>query len=185
MLIELIRCSYKDYSVRAYLDQRYGFFFQISHKLRNIHTIICIFVVLGIFSFPPLLEIVMSIPSILLVDDEPSHLRLLEVMLRMTDYRLLTATDGYKAMEICKQERPSLIFADVHMPVLDGIEFRRLLLEDADFSSVPFIFMSGYWHTKFHIEEVRLNCDAFLAKPFDAEDLEQVMTKVLSSSVSV
>jgi len=123
----------------------------------------------------------MSIPSILLVDDEPSHLRLLEAMLRVKDYRLLTATDGYKALELCRENPPTLIFADVHMPDLDGIGFRGLLLEDEALSSIPFIFMSGFWHTKYAVDEVQLNCDAFLCKPFDAEDLDNVITIALSS----
>lgn len=124
----------------------------------------------------------MSIPSILLVDDEPSHLRLLEAMLRVTDYQLLTATDGYRALELCRENPPTLIFADVHMPDLDGIAFRRLLLEDKVLSSIPFIFMSGFWHTKYPIDEVQLNCDAFLCKPFDSEDLDNVITIALGSS---
>ena len=58
-------------------------------------------------------------PRLLLVDDEPTNLQVLRHVLQ-TDYRLLFATDGARALQVAREQRPDLILLDIMMPNMDG-----------------------------------------------------------------
>ena len=63
--------------------------------------------------------------SVLIVNDLPEQLSLMDNLLRKAGYEVITAVDGQEALEIAKRERPDLVISDVSMPRLSGIEFCR------------------------------------------------------------
>lgn len=81
-------------------------------------------------------------PIILVVDDEPTNLQVLRQILQ-ADYRLLFARDGFKALELARQERPQLILLDVMMPGLTGHETCMQLKSDAALARIPVIFVTA------------------------------------------
>lgn len=81
-------------------------------------------------------------PKLLLVDDEPNNLQLLRQILA-SDYRLLFATDGARALELAKEQSPDLILLDVMMPRMDGYSVCRALKSQHDTSSIPVIFVTA------------------------------------------
>ncbi|SER19916.1 response regulator [Giesbergeria anulus] len=81
-------------------------------------------------------------PRLLLVDDEPTNLQVLRHLLQ-TDYRLLFATDGTRALEIARQQHPDLILLDVMMPQLDGHGVCRALKQDPCTATIPIIFITA------------------------------------------
>ena len=87
----------------------------------------------------------MSKPTvhILLVDDDPTNLLLLEELLISEGYTPLLATSGMEALEIADQSIPDLILLDVMMPEMDGFEICRRLREDVRFQTVPVIFLTA------------------------------------------
>ena len=78
-------------------------------------------------------------PSLLLVDDEPTNLQVLRHILQ-ADYRLLFATDGERALQVAREQRPDLVLLDIMMPNLDGYAVCRALKADAATASIPVIF---------------------------------------------
>ena len=78
-------------------------------------------------------------PRLLLVDDEPTNLQVLRHILQ-ADYRLLFATDGERALQVAREQRPDLVLLDTMMPNLVGYAVCRALKADATTASIPVIF---------------------------------------------
>ena len=81
-------------------------------------------------------------PRLLLVDDEPTNLQVLRHILQ-SDYRLLFATDGERALQVAREQRPDLVLLDIMMPNLDGYAVCRTLKADAATASIPVIFITA------------------------------------------
>ena len=81
-------------------------------------------------------------PRLLLVDDEPTNLQVLRHVLQ-ADYRLLFATDGERALQVAREQRPDLVLLDIMMPHMDGYAVCRALKADAATASTPVIFITA------------------------------------------
>ena len=81
-------------------------------------------------------------PRLLLVDDEPTNLQVLRHV-RQADYRLLFATDGARALQVAREQRPDLVLLDIMMPNMDGYAVCRALKADAATASTPVIFITA------------------------------------------
>ena len=81
-------------------------------------------------------------PRLLLVDDEPTNLQVLRHILQ-ADYRLLFATDGERALQVAREQRPDLVLLDIMMPHMDGYAVCRALKADAATASIPVIFITA------------------------------------------
>ena len=90
-------------------------------------------------------------PRLLLVDDEPTNLQVLRHVLQ-ADYRLLFATDGARALQVAREQRPDLVLLDIMMPHMDGYAVCRALKADAATASTPVIFVTALSDT---VDETR------------------------------
>ena len=81
-------------------------------------------------------------PRLLLVDDELTNLQVLRHILQ-ADYRLLFATDGERALQVAREQRPDLVLLDIMMPHMDGYAVCRALKADAATASIPVIFITA------------------------------------------
>jgi diguanylate cyclase (GGDEF)-like protein len=121
-------------------------------------------------------------PMLLLVDDNPDHLRLLEEMFS-SDYTIHTASDGQQALALCLREQPDLVLLDNIMPGMSGYTVCQQLQLNAQTKNIPVIFVSAESE---HAEEARcLEAGAvdFIAKPFSARVLQaRVRAHVLLKS---
>ncbi len=81
-------------------------------------------------------------PRLLLVDDEPTNLQVLRHILQ-ADYRLLFATDGARALQVAREQRPDLVLLDIMMPHMDGYAVCCALKADAATASIPVIFITA------------------------------------------
>jgi len=117
--------------------------------------------------------------KILIVEDNPQNMRLVEMALSAESYFLLEATNGEEALEIAKKERPDLIIMDVQLPKMSGLEVTRKLREIPDFSRTPIIAITAY--AMKGDEEIALDagCNAYLTKPIRARDLPDLIAKML------
>jgi len=86
---------------------------------------------------------------ILAIDDDERMLKLLSVNLAPEGFRVVTTTDGAQAPRLIESERPSLVFLDLNMPVMDGVETLKKIRE-VD-KTVPVIIISA------HVDRLRLN----------------------------
>ncbi len=108
---------------------------------------------------------------ILIVEDVPNVLELLEVTLRFKGYAVLTAHNGEEALEVIARQRPVLIITDILMPKLDGYAFVQKLRLNPDTRSIPVVFLSATYVTPEDKEfALSLGAARFMEKPIDTED---------------
>ena len=115
-------------------------------------------------------------PKILVVDDVPQNVRLLEAVLVPRGYQVLTANDGISALELVESEQPDLILLDVMMPGLDGYAVCAHLRENDDTAVLPVIMVTssiGQEKTR----AIEAGADDFIPKPFNHDEL---LTRVRS-----
>jgi len=106
--------------------------------------------------------------TILVVDDDEQILDFLRPKLRGAGYNVLTASNGFEALEQAKAQEPDLLVLDLAMPEKDGLE---TLKEIRDFSAVPVIVLSARGADADKIKGLELGADDYLSKPFNPDEL--------------
>lgn len=125
-----------------------------------------------------------NIPGpILVVEDVPNILELLDVTLRFKGYPVLTACDGEQALEMIRKQQPALVITDIMMPVMDGYTLAFNLRRDPDTSDIPIIYLSATYVTTEDKEfALSLGAARFLEKPVDPEDFLLTVAEVLTDN---
>ena len=118
--------------------------------------------------------------KILIVEDNPLNMRVIEMILRDKDYILLEATDGEEALEMAIRERPDLIIMDIRLPRMSGLEVTRKLRETPAFSHTPIIGLTAYAMKGDREKVIESGCDAYLSKPISTRELPRMITEMLS-----
>ena len=105
---------------------------------------------------------------ILIVDDEPRYLRLMEANLVTEGFQVIKATNGQEAVDLVASHQPDLVLLDVMMPMLDGFEACERIRE---FSSVPIIMVTARGEENARVRGLDLGADDYIVKPFAAPEL--------------
>ena len=105
---------------------------------------------------------------VLIVDDEPRYLRLLDANLRTEGYEVVTANDGQQALDVFSSQPIDLILLDIMMPRLDGFATCQRIRE---FSNVPIIILTAKGEEQDRVRGLDLGADDYLVKPFSATEL--------------
>lgn len=108
---------------------------------------------------------------ILLVDDNPTNLKVLSDALRDQGWKTLVATDGESAIEQVSYANPDLILLDVMMPGIDGFETCRRLKANPQTAALPIIFMTALSDTVDKIKGLELGAVDYITKPFQHEEV--------------
>lgn len=108
---------------------------------------------------------------ILIVDDEPTNLLLLERLLQREGYTVRRATDGLEAIEIVDEALPALILLDIMMPGLDGFEVCARLRSRAVTRAVPVVMITALADQESRVRGLEVGADDFLTKPIDPPEL--------------
>jgi class 3 adenylate cyclase len=106
-------------------------------------------------------------PCILIVDDEPMNLDILQTRLAVHGYEILTATNGEEALAIAGAQQPDLILLDIMMPKVDGIDVCRRLKADASLPFMPIIMVTAKADSKDIVAGLEAGADEYLTKPVD------------------
>jgi CheY-like chemotaxis protein len=116
--------------------------------------------------------------SLLIIDDERSIRLLLENLLS-TQYAVTSKSNGMEALEWLEGNLPDLIICDIQMPTMDGYLFLEKVRERGFTKHTPILMLSGIESSKERIRCYRLGAQDFLAKPFNPEELLEVIHKNL------
>jgi DNA-binding response OmpR family regulator len=119
---------------------------------------------------------------ILVADDDPVILRLLQVNFALEGYQVDTAARGEEALDKAKEHHPDVILLDVMMPGLDGWEVCRRLKEDQATSGIPVIFLSARAQDQDRRRGYELGVAAYVTKPFDPGELIEVVQRALGQT---
>jgi len=107
---------------------------------------------------------------ILLAEDDEMLLSLLEFRLKKEGYEVLKASDGKKAVEMIKEEKPDLIITDIMMPFLSGLELVNEIKSNLGIET-PIIILSSSGQEKTVMEAFKLGVSDFISKPFSPNEL--------------
>ncbi|MGB0371714.1 MAG: response regulator [Opitutales bacterium] len=117
--------------------------------------------------------------KILVVDDQPINIRLLQRKLERHDLEVLIAKNGKECLEVVKETIPDLILLDVMMPEMDGIETCQHLKSDPDTESIPVIFVTAKSSKEGKIEGLGVGAIDYITKPIDLDEtLARVHTQL-------
>ena len=109
---------------------------------------------------------------ILIVDDTPANLRLLDGMLSSLGYRNFLVTSGRQALAAARKEVPDLILLDIMMPGMDGFEVCREFKADPRLKDVPILFLSAVTNSDERVRAFREGGVDFISKPYNAAEVE-------------
>ena len=119
--------------------------------------------------------------SILVVDDDPEIVAMLTTRLSKRGYKVSSAGDGHKAIELAKRERPDIVLLDVMMPGKSGWEVARALKQDPVTQAVKIVMVSAIGAKTNEITAPIYGADAHVDKPFEFEHLEGVIASLLEA----
>lgn len=119
---------------------------------------------------PPTREIPQTKRTVLVVDDEPINIQLLQRKLEWDGITVLTATNGEACLEVAKEERPDLILLDVMMPGMDGFAVCAELREDKRTKAIPVIFVTAHNSKKGKLEGLEAGAVDYITKPIDLDE---------------
>jgi signal transduction histidine kinase len=106
----------------------------------------------------------------LVVDDTPDIIRLVHNSLR-THFKVISAEDGLKGLEMAVREQPSLVVADLMMPGIDGLELTRRLRSDDRTRHIPVLMLTARGDLDDRVKGLETGVSAYLAKPFSPREL--------------
>jgi len=109
--------------------------------------------------------------TVLVVDDEPVNVQLLKNQLSMQNYEVLTASNGFQALEILKSRLPDLILLDLMMPRMSGYEVCQKLRENFDMNTLPIIMLTAKNQVEDMIEGFGAGANDYMVKPFHKDEL--------------
>ena len=109
--------------------------------------------------------------TVLVVDDDPVILKLLEVNFEMEGFQVVRAADGAEGLERAREVRPDIVVLDVMMPRMTGYEVAKALREDDGTAHIPIIFVTARAQSSDVEKGMELGVEDYVTKPFDPLDL--------------
>lgn len=119
--------------------------------------------------------------KVLIVEDNPMNMRLIEMILKSDDYLLLKATDGEEALAIAAIDHPDLVLMDIRLPKIDGLEVAKRLKKNSALSHIPIIALTAHAMKGDEEKAIEAGCDSYVSKPIDTRQLPKLVANVLSA----
>jgi len=116
---------------------------------------------------------------ILVADDEPDIVNIVELILRSRGYRVIKANGGFEALDLAEEHLPDLILLDIMMPEMDGWEVLRLLQVDSRTAGIPVAMISAKEDNRAKIVSMQEGAVDYLTKPFDSRELLEKVSAIL------
>lgn len=123
---------------------------------------------------------------VLVVDDIPDILKLLDATLQFKGYQVVTARDGQEALEAIQREHPALVIADILMPKMDGFSLLHRIRLDPETRKIPVIFLSATYVAQEDKDFARaIGVTRFVEKPVDWDKFLPIISEILTKGAPV
>lgn len=119
---------------------------------------------------------------ILLVDDEPSIVKMVGKRLEVEGFEVLVAMDGQEGLTKARAEQPDLVILDLMLPKLNGYEVCTMLKQDARFQKIPIVLVTARAQEKDERLGMECGANAYVRKPFRAQELLEQIRALLSAA---
>ena len=117
--------------------------------------------------------------KVMIVEDNPQNMRLIEMLLRSESYILLKACDGEEALDTATREQPDLIVMDMQLPKMSGVEVTERLRQMPVFRHTPIIALTAYAMRGDKERFLEAGCNAYLSKPINTRELPAIIDRML------
>jgi CheY-like chemotaxis protein len=114
-------------------------------------------------------------PVILVAEDNRDSREMLRTLLTMKGYEVCEAADGAAAVEVAVRTVPDLIFVDLQIPKLNGLEVARKLRSHPKLAKTPIVILSGHDPGRYRQAAMEAGCNDYLVKPIDFDRLEKLL----------
>lgn len=115
--------------------------------------------------------------TVLVVDDEPPLTDVIRLLIEDLGHRVVTARDGVEALELSQNLHPDLVISDIMMPRLAGDELCRRLKDAPETADIKIVLMTA----ALSASAERAGADGFLIKPFDLDDVEALIQRLVEA----
>ena len=122
---------------------------------------------------------------ILIVDDNPINLKLVQVLLHARGYAVRTAADAEEALGVLREFQPHLILMDLQLPGMDGLQLTRILKAEAAHAETIILALTAYAMKGDEQKAREAGCDGYVTKPIDTRTLPDVIATHLSRHAEV
>jgi CheY-like chemotaxis protein len=119
-------------------------------------------------------------PRVLVVDDDPQVVKLVQTNLELEGYEVITATDGEEALDAVERQRPDAVVCDLMMPGIGGFTVLRLLRADPSTVKIPFVVLTAKTMPADVQKALDMGADRYITKPFDPQDLLDAVANLLN-----
>jgi len=113
--------------------------------------------------------------TILIVDDNPTNLKLARLLLTGEGYVVQTANDAEEALEVLERFTPRLILMDIQLPGMNGLELTRLLKAQPERREIVILALSAYAMKGDEEKALAAGCDGYITKPIDTDTLPKTI----------
>jgi len=121
--------------------------------------------------------------TILVIDDNPTDLKLISSLVAAEGYQVVTANEAPVGIEEAMTRKPDLIVLDVMMPIINGYNICRLIKDQDDYAHIPVILLTSRTSEEDHRIGREVGANAYIAKPFERSELLSAIKQLLSSSL--
>lgn len=121
--------------------------------------------------------------KVLLVEDTEDNRFMMRRLLEMSSYVVVEAVNGKEAVEIAIEAQPDIILMDLSLPLIDGLGATRKIREVPSLAHVPIVAVSAHDTADFHNDALEAGCDAYITKPIDFAQLEDLVERLVNGGV--
>lgn len=119
--------------------------------------------------------------TVLVVDDHPPTVRLIQNALEQDGFSVITASNGAECVLAVHRDQPDLVILDVIMPVMDGFQTLRILRENAHTKRLPVIILTVRKSDEDVLHGWKIGTDMYLTKPFEVPELVSAVKRILQA----
>ena len=112
---------------------------------------------------------------VLLVEDTEDNRMMMRRLLELSGYEVSEAVNGVEAVLAAESQTPNVILMDLSLPIVDGLAATRRIRQLPELATVPIIAVSAHDTADFHAEALAAGCDAYITKPIDYTELEDLI----------
>jgi len=117
--------------------------------------------------------------TVLIVDDSPTEIHALKIMLEKNGFNVITASSGEEGVETAKEKKPNLILMDIVMPGLNGFQATRQITTDSETSHIPVIIVTTKNQETDRVWGLRQGAKDFITKPVSENELMSKIRTVI------
>lgn len=122
----------------------------------------------------------MAAEVILIIDDNPSHLKLEKIVLGGFGYDLRVAASADEALKVLEQVKPDLILMDIQLPGISGLDLTRVIKADPNYHDITIIAITAFGMKGDREMALAAGCDGYLSKPIDIDEFPKTISELLS-----